>query len=219
VIDMNTGNDFATAAEIDPLFSLFEGVAWLTGPYNVANDAKMVRNLKTAESGLRSYVARGGRVLLIGQSVIGTDGALSSKFIKEDLGIPRFYRKIAVEPGEVTTTSLALSTNEYVRYGNGTPPDSLKVYSTMLWVDYFLAPLSPGTGRYWIAPGTIRRMIGRDTDPSQDSTAAYLCVQSNLQAGRITVVTASYARLFPRLGASDPLPEEALKLFREALLP
>ncbi len=222
VIDMNAGNDFATPEEIDPLFSLFESVAWLTGPFSTANDAKMVRNLKMTETGMRSYVGRGGRVLLIGQSVVGTGGGLSSKFVKEDLGIARFYRKIAVEPGEITTTDLPLSKNEFVFYGNAIP-ESLKVQASTSSVDYFLAPLSPGVGRYWLAPGAIPRMMtGRDTDPSQDSTAAYLGVVASVLQGRITVVTTSYARLFPNPGTGDPLPqdiEEGFRLFREALLP
>ncbi len=207
-IDMNTGNDFATAAEIDPLFSLFEGVAWLTGPFDiVSRDAKMVKNLKTAEAGMRSYIERGGRVLLIGQTVIGTEGGLSSKFVRDDLGIARFYRKIAAEPGEVTTTSLSLQRNEFVFFESGSGKDSLRVESSMPEVDFFQAPLSPGAGRYWIAPGTIRRTIGRDTDPSQDSTAAYLGVSSHISQGRITVLTNSYARLFTNPGTGEPQPE------------
>jgi hypothetical protein len=222
VIDMNAGPDFATKEEVEPLFSLFESVAWLIGPYDVANDAKMVRNLKTAEMGMRSYIEGGGRVLLVGQSVVGTEGGLSSTFTKNDLGISTFYRKIATEPGDVTTTSLPLNSNEFVRFGNDASPDSLKVQRSCPAVDYFLDPVMPGSGRYWIAPGTLRRMIGRDTDPSQDSTAAYLGVVSGIAQGRITVVTTSYARLFPNPGTGEPLPQdiqEGIKLFREALVP
>jgi hypothetical protein len=227
VIDMNKGHDFATAEEIDPLFSLFDGVAWLTGPYDQVNDAKMVRNLSKAVPGMLAYANRGGRMLIIGQSVLGTNAALSSRFARDELGIPRFFRRIAVEPGEVTSTSLPLAKGQFVYFGAGSPSESLQVLSTSNQVDFFLAPTSPGTGRYWVAPGTLRRMLGRNTDPSQDSTAAYLGIISSVGQGRITIVTNGYARLFPNPPSSGeyPLPDDLLDLqeglafFREALLP
>ncbi|MBM3286823.1 MAG: hypothetical protein FJY88_05680 [Candidatus Eisenbacteria bacterium] len=220
-IDMVTGPNFATTAEIEPLCSLFEGVIWLSSYIDPANEIKMARNLRTAEEGLKLYAERGGKVLLIGQSLLGSDGGLSDRFAREALGISEFFRKVPVEPGEITTTSLPLGRNEYVYYAAGAEEDSLRVFSSSPQTEFFPQPRSPASGRYWVRPGTVRRMSGRETTPDQTAIPAYVGVISEHGAGTVGVVTCAYGRLFPNPpGQPDPAQlQEGFRFFREVLQP
>ena len=220
-LDLAAGPDFVTTVEVDPLFSLFRGVVWTAGPYREDNDPKMARNLRTAEEGIRSYVEAGGRVLLAGQSLFGFLGGLSAAFTEEVLRIPGYY-EIRIEPEGTRITDIPLNAGEWVRFERDGMPDSLLVHGTSLRVDYFLEPAPPATGRYWVEPGALSRMSGSTPIPPQDDARAYLGVVSEFGAGRIGLVTTSYARQFPRR-ATDPdwgsSIREGIRLFREVLLP
>lgn len=218
VIDMYSGPEFTTSEEIGPLFSLFSGVLWLTGPYVDANEKKMVRNLEKAEPAIREYVSGGGRMILIGQSVLGTGGGLSDGFASEVLGIPEFYKR-QPDP-ETFDTNIPMSQVVLYQEADGDSAQ-LSVYNIPNFVDYFVAPSSPGSGRYWVAPDALRSETGNPIVPDQASDPAYCAVVSNYGSGRITLVTTSYARLYDVL--RDPNWKqtigEGIRLFDEALQP
>ncbi|MBD3162693.1 MAG: hypothetical protein GF346_09985 [Candidatus Eisenbacteria bacterium] len=220
-LDLAEGPDFVTSVEIEPLFSLFEGVVWLTGPYREDNDPKMARNLQTAETGIRAYVEGGGRILLAGQSLFGFRGGLSEAFTGEVLGIPDYF-EIRIEPEGTRVTDLPLNDGEWVYLEREGIPDSLFVYGTSLNVDYFPEPAPPAIGRYWVPPGALERMSGSAPIPPQDQIRAYLGLVTDFGAGRIGIVTSSFARNFPR-PSTDPNWEatlrEGVRLFEEVLLP
>lgn len=222
VIDLVDGPDFVTEQEIAPLFALFEGVVWVTGPYKEANDIKMASNLRTAERGIRAYVESGGKVLIAGQSAIGTRGGLSDRFMQEMLGVPDYY-EIRVEPEGTRITDLVLTRNEYVYFEVEGQVDSLMAISTSRRVDYFLGPISPGTGLYWVPPGALEQMSGSSPIPEQNVNPAYLGAIAEHGEGRICLVTNSYARFFPRQagyeGDWEAAIHEAVRLFREVFSP
>jgi hypothetical protein len=220
--DLIDAPDFVTVEQIEPLFSLFRGVVWVTGPYQESNDLKMARNLRTAEAAITAYVETGGRLFLAGQTIIGHRGGISLEFAQEMLGIPEYYQ-IRIEPEGTTVTDLDLNRETPVLFESGGQPGSLYSISSATRVDYFLAPTSPGVGVYWVAPGALREMIGRDTVPVQDADPAYLGVVAHHGDGTICLITTSYARLFPRQygyeGDWGATIHEAVRLFREVLSP
>ncbi len=217
-INMVTGPEFTTPVAVAPLFSLFQGVAWLAGPYREANDRKMARSLQIAAEGIRDYAAAGGRVLLIGQSVLGTNGGLSSAFATSVLSIDDYYLR-RVMPENRLVTDLPLSLGRAVRFGNDGAPDSLEVRTTMVNVDYFTEPAPPASPLYWVGPGVLQEMTtsGR-IEPDQSEQNAYIGLTTPHGEGRITIVTASYARLFDYRANSGSIGE-AVRLFRLALRP
>jgi hypothetical protein len=97
----------------------------------------------------------------------------------------------------------------------------LSVYNIPNFVDYFVAPSSPGTGRYWVAPNALRSETGNPIVPDQESDPAYCAVVSTYGTGRITLVTTSYARLYDVLRNPDwkQTIGEGIRLFDEALQP
>lgn len=213
-----TGFDFVTKQEVAPLLSLFDGVLWLGGTRNTENDAKMARNLALAEDGIREYVASGGRMLITGCSVLGTDGGFSDSFGREVLGIPKMFYRIPSSPGEPLTTDIPLARNEPLRFPGTAGVDSLVTPFAMTFLDYFLLPESPGTARYWVDPGTLARMVPNRIDPEQEAIDAALGVVADGGAGgRIGVMAFPYARIFPN--ATTPAPAEGIRLFREVLTP
>lgn len=215
-INMVTGPEFTTPVVIAPLLSLFQGVVWLAGPYREANDRKMARSLIVAEEGLRDYVAAGGRVLLIGQSLMGTNGGLSSAFAREVLGIDDYFLRREM-PENRLVTDLPLSLGRGVFFGEGL--DSLQVRTTMVNVEYFTAPAPPTSPLYWVGPGALQEMMtsGR-IEPDQSDRPAYFGLSAPHGEGRITVVSASYARLFDYRNNPTRITE-AVRLFRLALQP
>jgi hypothetical protein len=218
IIDMYTGPEFSTSEEIGPLFHLFKGVLWLTGPYVDANEKKMVRNLKKAEPAIREYMEDGGRMILVGQSILGTGGGLSYPFADEVLGISEFYQR-QPDP-ETYDTNIPMSQSVLYQEADGDTAQ-LAVYNIPNFVDYSVAPHSPGTGRYWVAPGALRNETGNPIVPDQTSDPAYCAVVSTYGSGRITVVTTSYARLYDvlRNPAWRQTIGEGIRLFEEALRP
>lgn len=217
-IDLYAGADFTTSQEIGPLFALFKGVLWLTGAYVDANEKKMVRNLKKAEPAIRSYMEDGGHVILIGQSVIGTGGGLSSGFAEEVLGITDFYMR-QPDP-ETFDSNIPMSQTALFQTETGDTA-GLAVYNIPNFVDYFVTPVSPGTGRYWVAPNALRNETGNPIVPSQEFDPAYFGVVSTYGTGRITVVTTSYARLYDVLRNPNwkQTIGEGIRLVDEALQP
>ena len=217
-INLVNGPDFATEVEFAPLFSLFRGVAWLTGPYRDSNDRKMARNLAKAEKALRTYVAGGGRVLIVGQTVIGTSAGLSDLFADDVLGIASFYER-RLMPESRLVTDLPLSLGYGVLFNEADPADTLRVYTTATNVDYFPHPHPPGRPSYWVRPGALRAMLSPDQPiPEQDAESAYLGILSEYGDGRIGVVAASYARLFNYRNEPQRI-REAVRYFREVLGP
>jgi len=220
-LDLASGSDFVTEKEIEPLFTLFRGVVWVTGPFDESNDGKMARNLRLAEEAISSYVRGGGEFLLAGQTTVGYGGGLGSDFAQEVLGISEYYEIVDPNDPRNRVTDLVLSADSYIRFERNGQPDSLKVYTTSTRVDYFPAPLLPGTGLYWVPPGALKLMSGRNPTPSQDADPAYLGVVADYGAGRICLITNSYARLFPRsTGYEGDWGEaigEGVRLFREVL--
>lgn len=216
IINMVTGPEFTTPVAVAPLLSLFQGVAWLAGPYREANDRKMARSLIVAEDGLREYVAAGGRVLLIGQSVLGTNGGLSSAFAREVLGIEDYFLRREM-PENRLVTDLPLSLGRGVRFESD--DDSLQVRTTMVNVEYFTEPALPTSPLYWVGPGMLQEMMSSGRiEPDQSDQPAYLGLAAPYRDGRITVVTASYARLFDYRNNPGRIGE-AVRLFRLALQP
>jgi hypothetical protein len=201
-IDLVNGPDFTTPVEVEPLFSLFRGVIWVTGPYDAANDQKMARNLSTAAGSIRAYAESGGRVFLAGQTVFGTNGGLDAAFAREVLGIPGFF-EVEIPPENDRVTDLPLNRDEVVLAREGSDVDTLRAYSTSVRVDFFQAPSVQGEGRYEVPPGALRRMSGSATIPDQTADPAYLAATAAVGTGRVTIVTTSYARLFPRM-TEDP---------------
>ncbi len=221
-IDLYNGPDFVTGVEIEPLFSLFQGVIWVTGPYREENDPKMARNLATAEPGITGYIEKGGRILIAGQSIIGTGGGLSSDFLAEKCGISSYYGS-GYDDHRVFQTDLKLDQATTVLFERNGQPDSLVIdyAGAALHAEFFTAPVPPGIGIYWLRPGGLARM-NTTVVPSQDEEPAYLGVLSDYGEGRICLVSTSYARLFPNTN-QDPDWEqsigEAILLFRETLVP
>jgi len=217
-LDLFKGADFVTKVEIEPLFSLFRGVLWLGDPYRKDNDLKMAHNLQTAEIGIRNYVEKGGRILIMGQSVLGTGGGLSNEFAQEVLGITTFFEQ-QTNP-ETRVTDIPLSTDRIVYFQRDGRTDSLKAYHTPDLVDYFQEPSAPGTGRYWVAPGSLRKETANAILPPQDTEKAYVGVTAAYGQGRIGVVTTCYPRLYDVLHNPNwkSTIGEAVALFREVLL-
>lgn len=220
-IDLYQGSGFTTSQEVGPLMSLFKGVLWIAGAYVEANEEKMAQNLALAEPGIREYVAGGGRVLIIGQSILGTGGGLSDGFASEVLGIPAFYEQWAdVQDPASASTNIPSSQPVFYERLNG-DADSLLVYNIPNYVDYFLTPSGSGTGRYWVRPSTLRTETGNTIVPDQDTNPAYLGIVTPYGQGRITVVTTSYARLYDVLRNPDwkQTIHEAIDLFQDTLQP
>ncbi len=220
-IDLYNGPDFTTSQEIGPLLSLFRGVLWLTGPHVASNESKMARNLAIAEQGIREYVENGGRVLVIGQSVVGTGGGLSDAFANEVLGIPEFFEQWSdIQDPSSGSTNVPMSHPVHYRRLDG-GLDSLLVYNIPNYVDYFREPIAPAVGWYWVRPGILRTETGNAIVPDQGLDPAYAAVSAPYGQGRITVVTTSYARLYDVLRNPNwkQTIGEGVRLFRDALQP
>jgi hypothetical protein len=219
-IDLYNGADFTTPEEIGPLLSLFKGVMWLTGPYIAANETKLARNLAMAEGGIREYVQNGGRMLLIGQSVLGSGGGLSNVFANEVLGIPEFFEQWTdiQDPG-TGSTNIPMSTRVYMQPGGDA--DTLHVYNIPNFVDYFREPAAPAAGLYWVRPGVLRTETGNAIVPDQGLDPAYAAVSASYGQGKITVVATAYARLYDVLRNPEwrQTIGEGIRLFRETLQP
>ena len=221
-LDLVNGPSFILEEEVAPLFALFKGVVWVTGPYSETNERKMASNLRTAENAISSYVRDGGKILIAGQSIIGTRGGLSFGFSQEILGIPGYY-EIRIEPEGSRVTDLILSRYRHVLFDHDGQPDSVVTQRTSTRVDYFLTPVTPGVGRYWVPPKALREMTDTDPIPPQDAAPAYLGVVAHHGNGRICVVTNSYARFFPKQtgyeGDWEATIQEGVRLFREVFSP
>jgi hypothetical protein len=212
--------DFSDPIVVEPLFSLFKGVIWVTGPYLEANDTRMVRNLKIAETGIRDYVGRGGRVILMGTSVLGTGGGLSDQFATEVLGVHSFF--FGRIPGtEVLTTDLSLNAETRILFPDQEGrADSLSLARGLVKGEFFQGPFPPNVqGMYHIdRPDSLEGTVDIQTAP------AYFGVISSHGSGRIGVVTNAYARMFvpTRFDDANRPPrrlDESRRFFREILAP
>jgi hypothetical protein len=200
-------------------------VIWVTGPYKESNDLKMVRNLRTAEQGIRAYLEGGGRIFLSGQSLVGTRGGFSDQFALDVLGIPGYYRWVQQDEASTRVTDLFLNRDSFVYFESDGRIDSLKVGSSARNTDFCQTPSSPGTGRYWVPPGAILEMNGidREPEPSQEDDPAYIGAVSDYGDGKIGIVTTAFARLFERPPPGEPPTDEsiqeAVSLLEEILSP
>lgn len=209
IYDLEQRGGFRTRQEVEPLFSLFEGVAWYSGVEHAANDRFCIAQLKMAESGIRDYLDAGGRFLLISRTAIGDNQmsdnwGLSMGFSHDYLGIEDFYMIMG-------STDLDLPPLSTVHFGHGGRSDSLRTTFASAGADYMIhagdiEPLA------WVAPGFLDPSGTRGITPDQSEEPAHLGILSR-RKGRCAVFTFLLSRTIP-------LPDRnrvAAGLFRRVL--
>ncbi len=191
VYDFEARGGFRTPQVVEPLFSLFEGVAWYSGIENAANDRFCVEQLRTAESGIREYLDSGGRFLLISRTAIGdnemgSNRGLSLDFARDYLGVEEFYNIM----GDTDLDLLPLAT---VHLGSGL--DSLRTTFASVGADYMI-PADDIEPLAWVSPGFLDPDGNRGVTPDQSGNPAYLGLLSR-RHGRCAVFTFLLSRTMP----------------------
>ncbi len=217
VYDLEANGGFRTRQEVEPLFSMFDGVLWYSGGRHTDNDRHCIEQLRMAETGIGEYLERGGRFLLVSRTAVGfseTDHnrGLSEGFGRKYLGIEGFYS--ADGTTDIDNRS-APSDRSYIRFAFETPSDSLVFRRTSLQDADFMIPMTDiGTSQplAWVPPGFLERITSRDVSPDQSADPANLGMFSSAH-GRCAVFT------FP-LRALSPVESRdrvVARLFRKVL--
>mgnify|MGYP000502668379 CR=1 FL=1 len=177
VYDVEQRGDFRSHREIEPLFSLFEGVVWYGGIKSDLNDDSVFRNFLTAERGLGEYLDDGGRVVLSGMNVVGDSAGLSVAFARERLGIQDFYRRPASDidlgAGTLLTTTLLGGV------------DTLETGSTSRGAELIIPTLDAAQ---WVSlPPGSPTLLGATPDQSLDPAGAVV-FRAGPNGSRTTIV-------------------------------
>jgi hypothetical protein len=196
-LEMEVWGGFRTAAEVLPLFRLYEAVVWYSGPAEDDNDRLMRRNLEMAEEGIRSYLEEGGRVYLCATNIFGDAGALSETFFHEVAGLDTLYTMLDPDGEPITdialpSRTLVLVTPTLLDPGadpETAPPDTLQMRTFSRNVEFFSAP-APEERLFWLAPATLDT-----TDIPQQRYAEFHCgVRRTYGAGRLALLTFPLSR-------------------------
>lgn len=178
IYDVETRGDFRSDKEIEPLFGLFKGVVWYSGFQNVGNDASMLRNLQTAEKGLREYLDDGGRVLIAATNAVGDTAGLSVRFAETYFGIDDFYRLRG-------QNDIPLARGAGIDIGFVATEDTLGTGVTMVATD-FLIPGVEGEGLFKLRRN-LPTLSGAEPDPAD--TEAWIGMMRRNGASRAAVLS------------------------------
>jgi hypothetical protein len=210
VIDVAVDGVFRSRAEVLPIFSLFKGVVWYGGVSfdgGEASDAAMVEGLRLAQESLEPYAAAGGRILITGHNLLGTNGALTPAFYRDRFGIEALYTHVVEDE---RPTDFLVPRNLAVRCGPAFGGvDRLLVNSPLKNTDFFRpsASLEP---LLWFDPATL------DTTafPEHKTEPFYFGAIARSGNGRIALATTVLTRF--RAGDAGT-PDEGVNALLESL--
>ncbi len=171
ILDVGEFGGIGYAYNMGELFRLFDLVVWYNDPLRTATSG-----LAAADEAFQSYVAEGGRVILVSMAAVGTNGALLDSTAFEVFGIDTLYTRA----GE---TNFDCKRWE-IKSNNDLGLDSLMVSGFYLGVEC-MRPAAQATPIYYIPPGVA------SSSQTQDY---YLGIVNPWQGGKAALITFPMSR-------------------------
>jgi hypothetical protein len=155
VYDVWSDGVFRSLQEVTAILDLFRGVVWYGGwmyDGGAESDRQLREALELAAPALWDYVASGRSVLISAHNALGTEGALSPSFYKDEFGIAEVYTHFVIDE---YISDLQLPRSTAVRCGPAVGgSDSLLVAIPIDRTDFFgiTAGAEP---LFWVDPGVL----------------------------------------------------------------
>ena len=207
VYDVWTEGVFRSKQEVLPLFRLFKGVIWYGSVRydgSATSDQQMYENLTLAQSSLVDYATSGGRLLITGHNLLGTGGALTRSFWRDQLGIELIFTHYQQE---VYVSNIDLPRSVFVQCGPALGGvDSLQTGGVITMSEFFrpgpdLEPL------FWLDPALLQENLNPEPDAHGSREQVYFGVRRPFATGHLALCTSIITRFRPGPAGS---PEEAM---------
>lgn len=171
ILDVGEFGGIGYAYNMDELFKLFDLVIWYNDPLRTATSS-----LAAADQAFQSYMAEGGRFIVLSMAAVGSGGALLDSTAFEVFGIDSLHTR-----GDETNFDCK---RWEIKGSTDLGLDSLKVSGFYLGVECML-PGSQATPLYYIPPGTVNAL---------QTENYYLGIMNSRQGGKAALITFPMSR-------------------------
>ena len=171
VLDVAEFGGIGYAYNMEELFKLFDLVIWYNDPLRTSTPG-----LAAADQAFQSYMAQGGRFIVVSMAAVGTGGALLDSTAFEVFGIDSLHTRNDETNFDCKRWEIKGNTDLGL--------DSLKVSGFYLGVECIL-PKAQATPIYYIPPGTVN---------ASQTDNYHLGVMNSWQGGKAALVTFPISR-------------------------